>query len=116
MLSIGPQAFDAFQREAEHDFVVKLGKVLRAEVPSLAAEPEPAFSQQVWNIISRARSFGLASEQTISAYAITAGLLGLDFPDRYRGARQILEGQEHEARKAELLEHFTLALFEALER
>lgn len=115
MFSISPQAFGAFKRGAEHDFIVRLATVLRDAVPSLAGEPEPGFSEQVRFIVGRARGFGLESEQAIGAFAISAALLGMDFPDRFRGARQILESREDEARKAELLEHFTLALFEALE-
>ena len=116
MMEIGPRAFGALQQESERAFVVKLGTVLRTEVPSLAHEPEPEFSRQVESIIRRARDFGLESEQSIGAYAMTAGMLGLDFPDHFAGARQILESSQDEDSKAELLEHFTLAVFEALER
>lgn len=115
MLSISSQTNDAFANDTENEFALKLANILRREFPALANEPEPAFFNQVKLIIGQARGFGLKTEQTIGAYAITAGTLGIDFPDQFSGAREILEGHEDEDRKAELLEYFTLALFEVLE-
>ena len=113
---IGPQAFSVFESQAETAFITKLGVVLRDAVPGLASEPEHQFSAQVRLLVDQARSYGLTSEQEIGGFAITAGLLGLDFVDRFPGAREILEGFESPERKVGLLEAFTLNLFEQLER
>jgi hypothetical protein len=113
---ISPDAFAAFESEAEVAFVAKLAGVLRDAVPALASEPEPAFSATVRLLIDQARGYGLASEQEIGVFAVTAGVLGLDFVDRFAGARQILEGREPPARKADLLEAFTRNLIDTLER
>jgi len=113
---ISPDAFAAFESEAETAFTAKLNGVLREAVPSLAHEPEPAFSATVRLLIEQARSYGMISEQEIGVFGVTAGLLGLDFVDHFPGARQILEGREPPAVKADLLEAFTRNLIETLER
>ena len=115
MRDISPQAFAAFEATAETAFIAKLGNVVRDALPSLANEPEPAFSAQLRLLAESARGFGLATEQEIGGFAITAGLLGVDFVDQFPGAREILEGFEPPHRKAELLEAFTMNLFEVLE-
>lgn len=116
MQKIGPELFSAFESAEEQRFVEKLAGVVREAVPDLAESPEPAFSAQIRLLIEEARSFGLRAEQTIGAYAITAGLLGLDFVDRHKAAKDILTSHETEFKKAELLEAFTLELFRALEQ
>lgn len=114
MQKISPETFKAFEGVEERRFIAKLARVLREAVPDLASEPEPGFSSQVRLLVEEARSYGLKAEQTIGAYAITAGLLGLNFVDEHPAARDILNSHETEFRKAELLEAFTIQLFEAL--
>lgn len=113
---ISPETFAAFESEAEIAFVTKLSTVLRDAVPSLADEPEPAFGATVRLLIEQARGYGLVSETDIGVFAVTAGVLGLDFVDQFPGAREILEGREPPERKADLLEGFTRNLIETLER
>lgn len=115
MLSFSPGSYAALTEASEQAFVSRLAGVLREAVPSLAKEPDAPFHEQVRILVRHARSFGLTSEQTVGAYAVTAALLGLNFADRFAGARQILLGHETQARKAELLEGFTMALLETLE-
>ncbi|WP_086607743.1 hypothetical protein [Erythrobacter donghaensis] len=116
MQKLGPEVFAAFEHDAEARFIAKLGKVLREAVPDLASEPEPAFSAQVRLLVEEARSYGLTTEQTIGAFAITAGLLGTDFVEQNPAAKGILTSHEDEFRKAELLEEFTVKLFRILEQ
>lgn len=116
MQKIGPEAFAAFESDAEARFITKLGRVLREAVPDLASEPEPAFSAQVRLVVEEARFFGLTTEQTIGAFAVTAGLLGVDFVERHPAAKGILTSREDEFRKAELLEEFTVEMFRILEQ
>lgn len=116
MQKLGPDIFAAFEHEAEARFIAKLGQVLREAVPDLASEPEPAFSAQVRLVVEEARSYGLTTEQTIGAFAITAGLLGVDFVEAHPAAEGILTSHEDEFRKAELLEEFTVKLFRVLEQ
>lgn len=116
MRTVSPESFLAHEAKAETAFVVKLGNVLRDAVPDLQDVAEDAFLAQVRLLIDHARSYGLMSEQEIGSFAVTAGLLGVNFVDTLPGAREILEGDELPHRKAELLEAFTLNLFEILER
>ncbi len=116
MQKLGLEVFAAFEHEAETKFIAKLTRVLREAVPDLATEPDPAFSAQVRLLVEEARSYGLTTEQTIGAYAITAGLLGLDFVEEHPAAKGILVSHEDEFRKAELLEEFTVKLFRVLEQ
>lgn len=116
MLTISPKVHRAFQDGAEQEYLLRLGAFLREAVPSLADEPPSTLLPQLRQIISQSRGYGLESEQAIASYAVTAGLLGLDFDSRFPGAGQILHSGESEGRKAELLEGFAVRLFEALER
>ena len=116
MLTISPKSYQAFSDIAEAQFTAKLAQVVREAVPDLATEPEPAFSAQIHQLVEQARSYGLCTEQTIGAFAITAGLLGTDFVKDHPAVKQILSGNESEFRKAELLEAFTLELFQALDQ
>lgn len=116
MHPIGPRTFSVFESQAEADFISKLAGTLREAVPSLAGEPEPAFSAQIRLLVEQARSFGLKTEQEVGSFAVTAGLLGVEFVEHFPGAREILESSEPPYRKCELLEAFTMNLFEILER
>ncbi len=115
MYTISPKAYRALEADAEREFVTRLGKVLREAVPTLAAEQPAMLHNQIDFLIQQARGYGLESEQAIGGFAVTAGLLGLDFATRFPGAQQILSGSESGNRKAELLEAFTLILLEKLE-
>lgn len=115
MLKITPETFAAMERPAERAFVEKLAHVLRNAVPALAGEPQEPFVAQVRLLIERARNHGLESEQGIGSFAVTAGLLGVDFVDQFPAAREILASGADQERKAEQLEEFTVALFAALE-
>lgn len=114
MFSVSPEVFATFESQTETQFIVKLGKVLREAVPDLRQEPDEPFHAQVRLLVENARSFDMRSEQAIGAFCITAAMLGADFADQFAGARQILASSEPEYRKAELLEAFTLNLFEIL--
>ena len=115
LLKITPETFIALARPAERAFVEKLAEVLRSAVPALAGEAQEPFLAQVRLLIERARDYGFESEQAIGSFAVSAGLLGVDFVDHIPAAREILESGADEERKAEQLENFTVALFEALE-
>ena len=114
MLTISPQSWDAFGAQAEANFLIKLNRVVRETVPEVASESEPDFTNLLRDVVARARTFGLETEQSIGAYAITAAMLGPDFPERFAGAREILCGHEDEEGKAELLQCFVAALFDTL--
>lgn len=115
MHTIGTHTFSAFESVAESAFVAKLANVLRDAVPALADELEPAFSAQIRLLMEQARGFGLKTEQEIGSFVITAGLLGAEFVEHFPGARELLESSEPAYRKCELLEAFTLNLFEELQ-
>lgn len=116
MLKISPESFAAVSRPGEDAYVARLSALLRDTVPDLASEPAARLDAQVWLQVEAARSFGLISEQAIAAFVMTAAQLGPDFPDRFPAARAILTDAGTDAEKADALERFTLALFDALER
>ena len=116
MLTISPKVQGVFQNQAEQEYLSRLDALLREAVPSLTNEPHSSFQLQLRQIMAQARGYGLESEQGIAAYAVTAGLLGLDFDTRFPGAAEILRSGESDERKADLLEGFAMCLFEALER
>lgn len=116
MQIIRPELYSAYENEADAAFIAKLAEAVREAVPSLADEPEPAFSAQIRLLVQEARSFNLMSEQAIGVFVVTAGLLGVNFVEEHSAAKEILEGNETEEKKAELLQALTLMLFEALDQ
>ena len=116
MLTIGPETFAAARREEEESYIGRLIAVLRETVPDLAAEPPAQMDAQVRLQIEAARSHGLQSEQAVAAYVMTAAQLGPDFVDQFPAIQQILLDDATDAKKADNLERFTVALFEDLER
>jgi len=115
MQTIEPGLFSKFESEVDSKFIDKLGRVVREAVPSLSQEPEPAFSAQIRLLVQEARSYNLLGEQAIGVFVVTAGLLGVNFVEEHPTAQKILNGNETESKKAELMEAFTLMLLEALE-
>ncbi len=115
MFTISPVAYAALEAAAETDFVSRLCNVLREAVPSLSGESQASLRDNVIVLIRQAREHGFASEQAIGGFAVTAGLLGLDFVQKFPGAQQILASSESGDRKAQLLEAFTLDILERLE-
>ncbi len=104
-------------QDAEEEYVTRLTNLMHESVQGLADVPEPELRVEVRNQIAKARSYGLASEQAIAIYTITAGQLGVDFDTKFPAAHEILtEPGATEAVKADKLEGFTVALFEALEK
>jgi hypothetical protein len=116
MLTITPETFAAMESQEERAFVGRLVAFLRDSVPELRDESATAMEAQTRLQIDRARGFGMRSERAVACYALTAAMLGPDFPDRFPAARRILEAPTNETVKAERLEAFTTALFDALDR
>lgn len=115
MFRISNQAYGQFADTAEAAYVRKLADFLRANAPGMATEPDQTLLPQVAHVVQRARDFGFASEREVATFALTAALLGPDFPDNFAGAREILEMKAPASRRAELLQDFTRELFEVLE-
>jgi hypothetical protein len=82
----------------------------------MAPVPAAEMQQQIRVLIAQARTFDIVTEAGVATYVVTAALLGLDFVERFRGARVILMSSEPEERKAKLLEGFTVRLLETLGR
>ena len=114
MLKITPESLAALTAVEERAFVRRLAAMLRDAVPALANEPAAAMEAQVQLQIEAARSYGMTSERAVATYAMTAAQLGVDFPDQFGGARDILTASTSGDRKADRLEAFTLRLFDAL--
>ncbi len=114
MLEISDQVVSRFEGEAEQRFIAKLAAFLREKVPSLASESPEALHVQCKLLKDKAFSFDMRSEQAVATFAMTAAILGLDFVERFRGARQILYADTPEDEKAELLEGFTVTLLKRL--
>lgn len=114
VLTISPGTFSRMASADLEVFVRKLSDFIRQNVPGMSAEPPDRMRTQILALKKDANSYGLQTEQGIAAYAVTAAFLGVNFPDRFAGARKILFARETEERKAELLSAFTITLFEAL--
>lgn len=114
MLTISPETFSKVASADLEVFVRKLADFIRQNVPGMSAEPPDRMHAQILALKKDANGYGLRSEQGIAAYAVTAAFLGVNFPERFAGARQILFARETEERKAELLSAFTVTLFDTL--
>ncbi|MEO1220831.1 MAG: hypothetical protein AAFY42_05700 [Pseudomonadota bacterium] len=116
MQEINPALFSAFANDQERAFAYKLADVVKQAVPDLASQPDDAFLAQIRLLIEEARSYGLFAERTIGVFAITAGLLGLNFVEDHPAAKDILTSHDSEFDKASMLEEFTVQLFRALDQ
>ena len=116
MLTISPSTRVAFERVEEDKYIARLSQFLKEKVPAMAAVPPAELHGQLRLLIAQARTFDMVTEAGIAAYSVTAAMLGLDFVERFRGARVILMSSETEERKARLLEGFTVRLLETLGR
>lgn len=116
MFRISKQAFSQFAETAESAYIRKLAGFLRANAPGMATEPDHTLLPQVAHVVARARDHGFSSERDVASFALTAALLGPDFPDNFPGAREILDMKAPAPRRAQLLKDFTCELFEVLER
>jgi hypothetical protein len=116
MLKISPDAIEALRQAGERNYILRLGEVVRAALPDLRDEPDATLYPQLQSLVEQARGFGLGSERAVACYVMTGALLGIDFSERFAGAREILTSKDSEERKAELLEGFTVTLFQTLER
>jgi hypothetical protein len=116
MLEISERTFARLQEPIEQAFLTKLAAFLREKVPSLAKEAPEATVAQCRLLKAQANSYDMHSEQAVAAFAMTAAILGVDFVERFRGARQILWSNEPETRKAKLLEGFTVTLLAKLKK
>ncbi len=114
MLKIGPETFSRMAAADLDAFVRRLAAFVYANVPGMKDMTEPALVADIHRLKDKAAGFGLKSEGGVAAYVVTAAYLGLDFPEKFAGARQILFSGESEERKAELLGAFTATAFEAL--
>ena len=116
MLNISDQVMGRFEEQSEQRFIAKLAAFLKAKVPSIASENPSTVFAQCKSLKDKANSFNMRSEQAVAVFGLTAALLGLDFVERFRGARQILYSSAAENHKAELLEGFTVSLMTRLQR
>lgn len=114
MLKITPESLAQLTAVEERAFLRRLTAMLREAVPALAHEPPAAMDAQVQLQVEAARGYGMTSERAVATYVMTAAQLGIDFPDRFGGARDILTAATSGDRKADRLEAFTLRLFDAL--
>ncbi|MDO7843972.1 hypothetical protein [Sphingomonas immobilis] len=114
MLQLTTETTDKFAEVEDRRFIAKISDFLRQAVPGLAKEPEPEMHATIRQLREEARGYGMTSEQAVAAFALTAGHLGTNFVERYRGARQILFADTTQKQKAELLKHFTITLLREL--
>jgi 16S rRNA G527 N7-methylase RsmG len=102
-------------RDREEDrFIMKVVAFLQESVPAMQQEDPAKMYGEVRKLKEQAATFDMISERAVATFALTAALLGLDFVDRFDGARQILFRPVDQKRKSELLKAYTLNLLETL--
>lgn len=114
MFEISDQTFSTFERAEEEKFVGRMAAFLREKLPYMADEPDEELRGEIRKLKKQANSYGLTTERTVATYVLTAAHLGLDFVDKFDGARKILFRAAGEQRKADLLEAYTLDILEKL--
>ena len=95
-------AFSAAQiAQAEHDrFFGKADRALAARVPEWAQSGLAERREFVERCLARAAGYGMASEQSVMAYALAALWMGLGFEDESPLLKQLLRAPAPELRKA----------------
>lgn len=115
MFSISENIFSQFKILEMNSFLRKLLLLLRENVPSLSDLSDAQVIEDIKKLSAEAQSFGIATERGIAVYVVTASQLGLDYAAKFPGAFEILQSQEVEDTKIELLQAFTLNILELLE-
>ncbi len=114
MLEVSPECFEGISAVEESRFVDRLVMFLRQNVPQVASEPQDAMVARVRALKADAATYDMKSEQPVAAYVLTGALLGVDFVEKFPGARKILYSKNSEDKKADLLEGFTVTLMQKL--
>jgi hypothetical protein len=114
MLRISQEAFKAFQDQANATYRRELRALLLESQPSFASIDEVQLDRELAELISHAQAFSIRTRAGIASYVLTAGHLGVDFPDRFPAARQLLEAHEDEETRINRLERFVSGMFAAL--
>ena len=113
LLSFSDQQLDVIARE---HFLDRVTAVL---IENGSGSPQGLRSADGRRVLreqfARAQAHGLASEQELATYLITAWLLGTDFDTRYPAMQEILATQSlTPARKAEAIERVATTYLETL--
>ena len=115
MLQISTTTFGRIAIVEEAKFIDRLIAFLKEFVPGMRGDPPEAMRVTIRDLMQQARSFNMVSEAGVAAYVLTASHLGLDFSERFAGARKILFMDIDEKDKADLLQGFTISLLKVLE-
>lgn len=115
MFSISEKIFSQFKILEMNSFLRKLLLILRENVPSLEDLSDAQVIEDINKLSAEARSFGVVTERGIAVYVVTASQLGLDYVAKFPGAFEILNSDESEENKIELLQAFTVNILELLE-
>lgn len=116
MLVIRAPQFDRLATHSGQGFVQRMAAFLRANTEGAADLDDGEMSATLERLVSDARLFGLATEQEVATYIVTAWLLGTEFPTEFPAAAVVLgDAACAPADKADWLARWTEALFDALD-
>ncbi|MEA3642482.1 MAG: hypothetical protein VBE63_21425 [Lamprobacter sp.] len=115
-LTISHEQMQQLQAHQEASFLDRLVDFLHEQFPETADEPQETFRQALTELIERSESWGLAAEDEIARYCVTAWLLGVDFDQEFPVAADILGDRvtKPQQRSVQLLDWAT-ELFRVLE-
>lgn len=96
-------------------FESRLAAFLNDKYPESKSIPEAQFREGIRGEITKARSYGLETEQQIATYVHSSWVLGRDFDSRFPAAAEKLPSPAYSPeQKAGWLAAWTKALFESL--
>ena len=113
---IGEQQHEAFREDAERRYVASVAEFLTKNVPEAAADKPEVLNVFVAAMVKKAKGYGMNSQRDAAVYVTTSYLLGENFEEYLRDARQVLGSSLPPQDKAEWLQQATVLLFVQAER
>lgn len=103
----------AFQDDAEVRYVRSLVKFLQDEVPGAAEDDSEYLFAFTDSMVKKAVGYGLETKRDAAVYVTTSYLLGQDFEEHFRVAKQVLTSSLPAKDKAAWLQNAAVALIDS---
>jgi hypothetical protein len=107
---IGERQHTAFREDAERRYVASVADFLKKNVAEAAEDKPEALHAFVAAMVKRAKSYGMVTKPDAAVYVTTSYLLGENFEDHFKVAREVLDSSLPAPDKAEWLQQATVLL------
>ncbi len=96
-MKIRKEQMDSFEQAELTKFAARIADFLQSEFPEAKEIPVKELRTVVYEQVTRARTYGLETEQQIANYVTTAWLLGQEFDTEFPAAQETLKSDKYSA-------------------